>query len=215
MKKKKSRSKFLRILKRIKIHHLLFLIVLLTANAFAWFIFVSRVDNSIDVYVKAWNIDFENDDEEIIDYVNFTVDSIYPGMNTYSRNVVANNYSDVTASLSYSILECSVMGDHYTTVEGKYDAGLTPDGTEYTSDEIQDMLENDYPFHITFNISNSVLQPNNGSATYTSTILWAYESGDDELDTEWGMRAYDYKALHPSEPCIFIRVKIYITQNNN
>lgn len=212
---KKKKSKFLRVLKRIKIHHLLFLIVLLTANAFAWFVYVSRVDNSIDVYVKAWNIDFENDDEEIVDYVNFTVDSIYPGMTTYSRDVVAHNYSDVSASLSYSILEYSIMGESYTTVEGKNDAGLTPDGTEYTSDEIKAMLENDYPFHITFTTSSTVLQPNNGSATYTSKIIWPYESGGDELDTTWGIKAYDYKTLNPGEPCIFIRVKIYITQNNN
>ena len=212
---KKKKSKFFRILKRIKIHHLIFLILLLTANAFAWFVFVSRVDNSIDVYVKAWNIDFENDDQQITDYVTFTVDSIYPGMPAYSRNVTANNYSDVTASLTYSILECSIMGESYVTQEGKYDAGLTPDGTEYTSSQIQSMLANNYPFHITLTSSSTVLAPVNGSATYNASITWDYESGNDELDTQWGNMAYTYKNAHPGDPCIFIRVKIYITQNNS
>ncbi len=213
--KKKKKNKFFRILKRIKPHHLIFIILLLTANAFAWFIFVSRVDNSIDVYVKAWNIDFENEDEQITDYITFTVDSIYPGMPVYSRNVTANNYSDVSANLTYNILECSVMGTTYVTREGKIDAGLTPDGTEYTSGQIQTMLANDYPFHIVLTSSSSLLAPVNGSATYNASISWDYESGDDALDTTWGMQAYDFKQANPGDPCIYIRVKIYITQNNS
>ena len=213
--KKKKKNRLFRILKRIKLHHLIFIILLLTANAFAWFIFVSRVDNSNDVYVKAWNIDFENEDEQITDYVTFTVDSIYPGMPVYSRTITANNYSDVSANLTYSILECSVMGTTYVTREGKQDAGLTPDGTEYTSSQIETMLANNYPFHITLTSSSSVLAPVNGSATYNASITWDYESGDDALDTTWGTLAYDFKNDNPGDPCIYIRVKIYITQSNS
>ena len=41
---------------------------------------------------------------------------------------------------------------------------------------------------------------------------WPFESGDDELDTNWGKLAYDYKKNYPDNPSIELKVKIYITQ---
>ena len=54
----------------------------------------------------------------------------------------------------------------------------------------------------------------NGSATYTVRVSWAYESGDDEEDTYWGVAAYDYRQSHPNTACITLRIKLYISQAN-
>ena len=75
-------------------------------------------------------------------------------------------------------------------------------------------LLNDYPFEIAFTLSTTSIQAETGVASFTTTITWPYESGDDVLDTYWGSRAYDYMQTHPNGPCIQIRIKIYITQAN-
>ena len=78
---------------------------------------------------------------------------------------------------------------------------------------IEEQLAEDYPFSITLAISTSSMVAETGSTTYEITIAWPYESGDDELDTEWGTRAYDFKQDNPTDPCISLVVKIYITQS--
>ena len=43
-------------------------------------------------------------------------------------------------------------------------------------------------------------------------LTWAYESGDDEADTYWGIQAYNYKEDNPTLPSISLKIKVYITQ---
>ena len=45
-------------------------------------------------------------------------------------------------------------------------------------------------------------------------VNWPYESGDDELDTYWGKKSYDFKNDNPGENEIEIKVKITATQDN-
>ena len=215
---KKKKSVFLRLLKRVKPSRLIFLAVLLAVNTYAWFIYVNTVSNSVDVHVKSWKIDFTSGDTPITDYVNVFVDNVYPGMTTYTKSITAYNYSEVAATATYKILSASIMGDEYVTVEGRDETGQTVLGTDLTSEELEEQLAEDYPFTITLAITSSSMVAETGSTTYTISIAWPYESGDDELDTEWGTQAYDFKQNHPTSPCIELVVKIYITQtetNNN
>ena len=215
---KKKKSVFLRLLKRVKPSRLIFLAVLLAVNTYAWFIYVNTVSNSVDVHVKSWKIDFTSGDTPITDYVNVFVDNVYPGMTTYTKSITAYNYSEVAATATYKILSASIMGDEYVTVEGRDETGQTVLETDLTSEELEEQLAEDYPFTITLAITSSSMVAETGSTTYTISIAWPYESGDDELDTEWGTQAYDFKQNHPTSPCIELVVKIYITQtetNNN
>ena len=209
---KKKKSFFKSLLKRIKLTHILFLIVLLAVNSYAWFIYINTVSNSVDVHVKAWRIDFLDGETPVTDYVEIDIDSIYPGMATYEKPIDAHNYSDIGATVTYQIMSATIMGTEIITVEGKEDRGLTLNGTEMTSAELEEQLAEDYPFTITFDISTDSMQAEVGVSTYTITVDWPYESGDDELDTEWGKDAYDYKQAHPGYPCINIQIKIIITQ---
>lgn len=213
MKKDSTNKKniFLLILRRVKISHLLLLVVLLAANSYAWFIYVNNVSNKIDVHVRAWKVDFE-DDGQVVEEVNVSVDNAYPGMTDYSKEVIAHNYSDLPATASYVILSASIMGDNYTTVEGKADAGETVNGDELTSAQLITKLTTEYPFTFSFALSETQLEALTGTTTYTIGLTWPYESGDDEADTLWGVRAYNFKTEHPSDPCIELRIKIYVTQ---
>lgn len=210
--KKKKKSLLRKILKRIKVSHIIILAVLLSANTYAWFIYITTVSNNLDVHIKSWQIDFTSGDTPITDYVHVYVDNVYPGMTTYVKPITANNYSEVPATASFKVLEATIMGEQFMTIEGRADAGEQPVATDLTSAQLVNKLANDYPFHITFTLSNAQMVPEVGEATYTVSISWPYESGDDETDTYWGNEAYDYRENNPTLPCISLVVKIYITQ---
>ena len=150
--KGKKKNIFLLILKRVKISHLIFLAVLLAANSYAWFIYVNNVSNRLDVHVRAWRVDFE-DDGQVVEEVNVEVDNAYPGMTNFTKSVIAHNYSDLPATASYKILYANIMGTEYYSQEGKADAGMNIIGTEPTSSELETMLTSNYPFTFGFKTS--------------------------------------------------------------
>ena len=210
----KKKNIFLLILKRVKLSHLIFLAILLAANSYAWFIYVNNVSNRLDVHVRAWKVDFE-DDGQVVEEVNVVVSNAYPGMADFEKSVIAHNYSDLSATANYKILYANIMGTEIYSQEGKADAGLTVLGTEPTSEDLEEMLIYDYPFSFGFNLSSTSLQALTGTSTYTVSLEWPYESGDDEEDTYWGVRAYDYIEDNPGEPCIELKIKVYVIQDNS
>ena len=107
------------------------------------------------------------------------------------------------------------MGTEIYSQEGKADAGLTVLGTEPTSEDLEEMLIYDYPFSFGFDLSETALEALTGTATYTVSLEWPYESGDDEADTYWGVRAYDFIEDNPGDPCIELRIKVYVIQDNS
>jgi hypothetical protein len=167
------------------------------------------------VHVRSWKIDFTNGNQPVVDYVNITANDVYPGMTNFVNTISAFNYSEVLAEARFTILEANIMGDEYTTVEGRQEAGQSVNSTDLTSDQLKTKLSSDYPFSISFTLSTQSMQAETGAATFTTSIVWPYESGDDAADTYWGSRAYSYMQTHPAGPCIRIRVKIYITQANS
>ena len=108
--KPKKKLTLKRILKKVKIRHFIILAILLAANTYAWFIYVNTVSNSIDVHVKSWRIDFSDGNTPVTDYVNVSVDSVYPGMTTFTKTIDAYNYSEVAASVDFKIIEANIMG---------------------------------------------------------------------------------------------------------
>ena len=200
-------------LKKIGPFRLIFLIVLIASNSFAWFIYATKIDSTVDVHVRAWNIVFEADDNEITSVINFPVDSIYPGMENYAYEIKAYNNSEVSARMVYQILEAHILGTDYISVEGRGELGETPLATDMTSSELEEMLAEDYPFSITIDVSDDYIDEEDGLETYTFNVVWPYEQNDDAADTYWGVEAYNYKESNPNDPSITLKVKIIITQN--
>lgn len=208
----KSRT-ILKRLKKIGPFRLIFLIVLIASNSFAWFIYATKIDSTVDVHVRSWNVVFEAEDTEITSTINFPVDSIYPGMENYEYEIKAYNNSEVSARLTYKLLEANIIGTEYITVEGRTERGETALATDLTSSELESMLANNYPFSITISVSNDFIDEEDGLEQYIFSVTWPYEQNDDEEDTYWGIQAYNYKESNPGEPCITLKVKIIITQN--
>jgi hypothetical protein len=214
-KNKKKKKLFFRIIKKIKISHLIILIALLIANSYAWFIYVNTVSNKIDVHVKSWQIDFFDGSQPVTDYIEIEAEEVYPGMDDFENEVYVHNYGETAANVEFKILEADILGEIYRTVEGKQETGATLTGDELTSDEVVDMLQDDFPFTITLELDSDTIQPEVGIATFTATIEWPYESGNDALDTQWGMDAYDFIHDNPGDPCIRLEIKIVISQDNS
>lgn len=64
--------------KRIKLKTLIILIILLMFNAYAWFVYTTKVSGEMVAHVEAWDVIFQADDEEKISYAEFDVGRIYP-----------------------------------------------------------------------------------------------------------------------------------------
>ena len=206
MKKKKKK-------RHVKIHHIVFLIVLLVVNSTAWFIYVNTVQNSLDVHVKAWDVNFEAGENEISGMVDVTVDDLYPGMDDYNYELTARNRSEVSASINYEILEANIFGEIIKTAEGKRNSNEEVLDTDISSDEFEENLASEYPFKITFSLSDNTMSAGTGKSVYHVNVVWPYEQGNDELDTEWGIRSASFKSSNPNSPSITFKIKIKITQN--
>lgn len=194
---------------------LFFLGLFIVSNTFAWFIYVTKVNNNVSVHVKSWDVTFQSGDKEISNTVSVDVDALFPGMEDYAYEINAYNKSEVTASLTYQVLEANILGEEYITTEGRLERGEEPVETDISSSELEDMFKNDFPFKLTINLSNSLIGEEDGSELFSINITWPYESNNDELDTSWGIAAATYKKENPDLPSITLKIKVAVTQNND
>ena len=119
MKKSKKSIIFKAIKKNLKLRYIIILIVLLASNSFAWFIYSSAIEGSVDVHVKAWKVVFQSGDTEVSSYLNIDIDAAYPGMDNFTKELTAYNKSELASKITYTLLEANIMGDKYITKEGK------------------------------------------------------------------------------------------------
>lgn len=206
-------TRWQRIKKVIKPKNIIVLIILLTSNTFAWFIYATKVQNEMSAHVGAWDILFEAGDSPIVDYINVSIDNMYPGMEDFHYELKAYNKSEVGASLTYTLLSADIMGDVYYTKEGRNEANEEVTETDLTSEELIKVLKDNYPFKFDFSVSSTNLDADIGEAFYYIDANWPFESGNDELDTKWGIKASEYKKQHPDKPSIILKIKIYISQS--
>ncbi len=201
--------------KKLVLVRLIFLIIFITSNTFAWFIFVTRVDNNVNVHVKSWDVTFQSGDHEITNLVDVNIDNLYPGMEDFNYQITASNKSEVSATLKYTILHANILGDEYTTVEGRTHNNETVQEDDLTSQELEDMFRNDFPFKLRIGLSNATINETNGVEHFTIDVTWPYEGASDTEDTKWGIDAATYKKQHPTLSSITLKIKVEIIQNND
>lgn len=185
--------------KRVRRRTLFFLVLALMANTFAWFIYSNKVSSSITTGVKSWKINFKQDGADLTNNVKFSVDTIYPGMNDYSDSVTITNVGETKAKVGYEITSIRIMDDSY-------------DSDNYTSDELLEVLNN-YPFKLSFSVENDEVGTGE-SSDFKFNLTWAYESGDDALDTAYGKKSAAWKENNSDKAQIEVNVKITVSQVN-
>lgn len=208
---------FLRVVKQLlKPKNIIVLIIILSANTFAWFVYVKEVHSNIDVKVRAWNVVLTNSDSEVISNLNIDISSAFPGMSEYSNDTKVYNQGDTMADFEYTILSLKIFDNIIETKEKYLLDKKVPGDDVISSDELIRELESgdNYPFRIILSSSNNKLDAFNGESLFNIKMNWDYESGNDELDTIWGKNAYDFKKNHPTESPLKLVIKLKITQSN-
>ena len=183
-----------KILKKVRLKTLFLLAITLASNSFAWFIYTTKVSSNISAKVREWNVSFDVNGENVEKTIEINIDSLYPGMTTYTQTLTASNSGEARAQISYEVIRANILGDDLTSMN-------------YSDIQIINYLRSYYPFSIDFHVSNDIVQ-SNSEETITISVSWPYESGQDEEDTKWGNLAYTYHSSHPDTPSIDLSIKI-------
>ena len=205
--------------KKITLRKLIILILLLMFNSYAWFIYATKVYNSITTRIVAWDVTFKAGEEEIVTTLLIDVERIYPGMEEFTQIVEAKNLGEMDAVLTYAIREMTILGTTYTAGE-EYEVGLF-----YTPEQLYEILTSaDYPFVFEIRVENDgEMLKEGGQCTLTISVTWEFELNDmefnqieidtqNELDTQYGEMAYEYHKEHPELPSIQLTIDIIASQ---
>ena len=195
------KDKILFLKKRLRRRTLFFLILTLMANTFAWFIYSNKVSNNITTGVKSWKINFKQDGVDIVNNVEFKIDSIYPGMPDYTNSLSITNIGETAANISYEVEEIKILDEFYNS-------------DMYSSTDLINRLKDNYPFKMNFSINNQEVGTGQTSE-FTFSLVWPYESGHDEADTYWGKKSASFKEQYPDKEQIAIKVKIIAGQKES
>ena len=106
-------EKIIKIMKKIKIRNILVLIVLFAFNAYAWFIYTTKVSMNLTAHVSAWDVEFISGQGGITSDVDVVVERIYPGMEPFERVIQVNNKGEVTANLRYEVRSARIIDEYY------------------------------------------------------------------------------------------------------
>lgn len=188
------------VIKKVKLRNIIILILILAFNAYAWFIYATKVATAIDVRVSSWNVEFLSGEESVGTNMQIELDRIYPGMEKFEKDIQVNNTGEIDAYLKYEIQSLKILGDTYN---------VSDDGV--TSEELKNKLK-EYPFKISVEKSEETLEAKTGTGNFKITVEWPFESGDDQLDTFWGNKAYEYYSLNPNEKSILINIDLIAVQ---
>ena len=195
------KDKILFLKKRLRRRTLFFLILTLMANTFAWFIYSNKVSNNITTGVKSWKINFKQDGVDIVNNVEFKIDSIYPGMPDYTNSLSITHIGEPAANISYEVEEIKILDEFYNS-------------DMYSSTDLINRLKDNYPFKMNFSINNQEVGTGQTSE-FTFSLVWPYESGHDEADTYWGKKSASFKEQYPDKEQIAIKVKIIAGQKES
>lgn len=182
-KKKKRYKRYL----KINLISLLFIVISFSSLTLAWFAYSGLSSASMDIDVKGWYIELERGGKKSTNKIEVSLPEIYPGMDTVVEKVKLKNLGDYDASLKYTIETARILGkpeDNYVINEEL--------NTEYTSEQVEDILSHNYPFHININLSRDYILSNQTDVEFEVSVSWPLSSGDDIRDSEWGMAAYKF-----------------------
>jgi len=187
-------------LKKVKLRHLVLLILILSFNSYAWFVYSTKVSTGMNAHVTSWNVTFQVGDEMVESNLTIDLDRIYPGMELYEKEIIVQNKGEAKANLSYEIESITIFGNQYVASE------------EFTTEELENMIKEQYPFKINITINDENMENDGGYGSFKVKVEWPFESSNDELDTYWGQRAYEYYSLHPNMTSLQVVVKLMAIQ---
>ena len=151
----------------------------------AWFAYSGLSRVATEVNVKAWNIEIKKGDDRISNKVAISFSDLYPGMETKSETISISNLGDSDAILDYDIVSARILGDESDS--------YSPNDT-ITSDNIEDAISHNYPFKINISVNKKhIIAGSKEDARFEVSVSWPLDSDNDELDSIWGNKAYEFQ----------------------
>lgn len=182
---------------KLNILSLFFLGVSFISISLAWFAYSGITNVATEIDVKTWSIEFQKDGQPVSNEIVLSLPNVYPGMETVYETVKVTNKGDTDAKLSYSIVSASILGDTFTS---------TPEDL----DVLKDKISHEYPFKINMSLSKNFVLGKTDTSMFDLSVSWPFDSGDDEFDTLWGTKAYDFLQNESTKPLIDQRPPIKI-----
>ena len=169
---------------RLNLISLFFVAVSFISVTLAWFVYSGLSTVKTEVNVKAWYIELEKGGEVVSNDIVISLDDVYPGMKPIEEEIKVKNLGDSDAQVRYEIVSARILGDE----KDNYVIGDT-----ITSEYIEDKISHEYPFHINIELSKRFILAGTDETTFKVSISWPLDSGNDELDSLWGTKAYKFK----------------------
>ena len=160
---------------KLNLMSLFFVAISFVSITLAWFAYSGLSSATVDVDIKAWNIEFKNGEQVVSNEIVISLSDIHPGMDTEFKDVDISNLGDSDAQISYNIKSVRVLSEVLTN---------------NSNEELIDKLSHDYPFHINMNLDKDYALAHGDNSKFNVSISWPLDSNNDELDSEWGNKAY-------------------------
>lgn len=147
----------------------------------AWFAYSGIAKVTTEVNVKAWNIELEKSGEKVSNDIVISLSEIYPGMDIVYELLKIRNLGDSDANVKYEISSARILDEY------NYDLHSS------SSNETEDELSYEFPFGINMSLSKNYAKSKGDESYFQISVLWPLDSGDDELDSYWGTKAYEFQ----------------------
>lgn len=161
---------------KLNLMSLFFVALSFVSITLAWFAYSGIGNVATEIGVKAWNIEFKNNDDTVANDIVISLSDIYPGMETVSEKVDINNLGDSDAQVSYKIDSARVFDYDLTDLEN-----------------LEDKMSHEYPFHINISLSKNYAEAQGGHSELEVSISWPLDSDNNELDSKWGNAAFEFQ----------------------
>ena len=162
-------------LKKINISSLAFFAISMISITLAWFAYTNTVSSNMNINLKSWNVRITKNNTNVNNTFSININDLYPGAQTFDETYTIHNDGDIAAKISYNIKSFRIFNTEYTTANSISFA----------------QLERDYPFVLSFTHGSRYLAPGDTS-TFNVNCQWPLDSGNDELDTQYGQMAYEF-----------------------
>lgn len=169
---------------KINIMSFVFIIISFISVTLAWFTYSGLSNVATEVGVKAWQIELSKNGEAVSNDIVISLSEVYPGMNIRKEEIDITNKGDSDAEVKYRIVSARILGEE----ADNYQIGENIP----KSQEVEDIISHDYPFHVNINLSKNNISQKGGESTFKVSVSWPLDSESNSFDSEWGNKAYKF-----------------------
>lgn len=173
---KTFKQRIQRVLIKINITSIFFFVLSLISVTLAWFAFSNVVSNNMEISIKAWNININDETGEVNNKLSIELNDFYPGVETYTKTLTINNNGDLAGVFSYYIKKIRILDQEYLVSN---------------QEELLDKIAQDFPFSFNFSINTNHLESSK-AIDLNITISWPLDSGNDINDSAFGNMAAEF-----------------------